>query len=194
MDPRHTGALIRARRLERGLTQRTLAEKLNVTDRAVSKWERGAGLPDVGTLNALARALGARVEDLLEGSLPENEQAGGNMKKASFYFCPACGNFVMSAAPASVACCGRTLDPLTPQKPDPAHAVQIEIVDGERYARIDHPMDKDHYVNFIALLTANSVVLVRQYPEWPAEMRFPLRGRGRLLWNCVKHGLFQAEI
>ena len=41
MDNVKTGALIKALRLERGLTQKQLAEKLNVTDRAVSKWERG---------------------------------------------------------------------------------------------------------------------------------------------------------
>lgn len=194
MDPKRTGALIRTRRLERGLTQRTLAERLNVTDRAVSKWERGAGLPDVGTLNALARALGARVEDLLEGGLPENEQTGGNMQKSSFYFCPVCGNFVVSAAPASVACCGRTLEPLTPREPDPAHAARVDIADGERYVEIDHPMDKDHYVNFIALLTPSAVELVRQYPEWPAQARFRLRERGFLVWNCVRDGLFRMKI
>ena len=194
MDPNRTGALIRARRLERGLTQRMLAERLNVTDRAVSKWERGAGLPDVGTLNALSRALGTRLENLLEGSLPENEQTGGNMKKSAFYFCPACGNFVVGAAPASVACCGRALDPLTPREPDPTHAAHVETEDGERYVEIDHPMDKDHYMNFIAFLTPNSVELVRQYPEWPAQARFRLRGRGLLLWNCVRDGLFRMNV
>lgn len=194
MDPRRTGALIRARRLELGLTQLMLAQRLNVTDRAVSKWERGVGLPDVGTLTVLARELGARVEDLLEGSLPENEQAGGNMKKSSFYFCPACGNFMMSATPAFVACCGRTLEPMTPKTPDPAHEARVETVDGERYVTIGHPMDKDHHVNFIALLTPSAVALNRQYPEWPAEARFPLRSRGRLVWNCVRDGLFQMQI
>ena len=116
------------------------------------------------------------------------------MKKSSFYFCTACGNFVMSASAASVACCGRTLEALTPQKPDPAHAARIEIVDGARYVTLEHPMDKDHYVNFIALLTPNGVELVRQYPEWSAEARFRLRGRGKLAWNCVRDGLFQTEI
>ncbi len=194
MDPRSTGALIRARRLEHGLTQLALAQRLNVTDRAVSKWERGVGLPDVGTLAALAHELDMRVEDLLAGSLPENEPTGGNMKKSSFYFCPTCGNFAMSAAPISVACCGRTIAAASAQKPDPAHAMRIEIVDGERYLTIDHPMDKEHYVNFIALLSPPGVTLVRQYPQWPAEARFPLRSRGKLVWNCTADGLFQMEI
>ena len=41
LDNIKTGALIRERRKEKGLTQRELAERLHVTDRAVSKWERG---------------------------------------------------------------------------------------------------------------------------------------------------------
>ncbi len=44
MDNLKTGALIKALRKEKGLTQRTLAEQLHITDRAVSKWERGLSL------------------------------------------------------------------------------------------------------------------------------------------------------
>lgn len=46
MDQIKTGALIRTLRTEQGFTQRTLAEKLCVSDKAVSKWERGCGAPD----------------------------------------------------------------------------------------------------------------------------------------------------
>ncbi len=46
MDQIKTGALIRTLRAEQGFTQRTLAEKLCVSDKAVSKWERGCGTPD----------------------------------------------------------------------------------------------------------------------------------------------------
>ena len=44
MDNQHTGRLIRELRTERGMTQRELAQQLHVTDRAVSKWERGVSL------------------------------------------------------------------------------------------------------------------------------------------------------
>ncbi len=46
MDQIKTGALIRTLRTEQGFTRRTLAEKLCVSDKAVSKWERGCGAPD----------------------------------------------------------------------------------------------------------------------------------------------------
>ena len=67
MDNRKTGTLIAARRQELELTQKELAERLNVSDRAVSKWERGAGFPDVSLLEPLADALGLSVLELIHG-------------------------------------------------------------------------------------------------------------------------------
>ena len=57
MDQIRTGSLIRQLRTERGLTQKQLAERINVSDKAVSKWERGNGCPDVSLLTALAEVL-----------------------------------------------------------------------------------------------------------------------------------------
>lgn len=65
MDTHRTGQLIAARRKELGLTQKQLAGQLNVSDRAVSKWERGAGFPDIALLEPLADALGLTVLSLL---------------------------------------------------------------------------------------------------------------------------------
>ena len=84
VDQQKTGALIRRLRLEKGLTQRALAEAVGVGDKAVSKWERGAGCPDVGTLGALAEALGTGVDRLLSGGLDANDTEGGNMKRIQF--------------------------------------------------------------------------------------------------------------
>ena len=67
MDKEKTGALIAAARREKKLTQKELAKTLHVSDRAVSKWERGAGFPDVSLLEPLADALDLRVLDLLRG-------------------------------------------------------------------------------------------------------------------------------
>ena len=67
MDRTKTGALIAAARKEQNMTQKELAEALHVSDRAVSKWERGAGFPDISLLEPLADALGLGVLDLLRG-------------------------------------------------------------------------------------------------------------------------------
>ena len=78
MDSGKTGALIAEARKAKGLTQRQLAETLHISDRTVSKWERGVGFPDVALLEPLADALGLTVRSLLRGEAepPEAESAG----------------------------------------------------------------------------------------------------------------------
>ena len=78
MDSGKTGTLIAEARKAKGLTQRQLAETLHISDRTVSKWERGAGFPDVALLEPLADALGLTVRSLLRGEAepPEAESAG----------------------------------------------------------------------------------------------------------------------
>ena len=58
MDAKAFGAFLAKTRKDRGLTQNALAEQLHVTDKAVSRWERGLGFPDINTLEPLADALG----------------------------------------------------------------------------------------------------------------------------------------
>lgn len=65
--------LIAERRKEKGLTQKQLAEKLDVTDKAVSKWERGNGLPAIDYLQPLADALDISVSELLQGEASSTE-------------------------------------------------------------------------------------------------------------------------
>lgn len=61
------GTLISETRKQNGMTQLELAEKMGVTDKAVSKWERDLSCPDVNTLPRLAEVLGLSVEELLQG-------------------------------------------------------------------------------------------------------------------------------
>ena len=67
MDNQKVGAFIATRRKALGMTQRALAEQLHVTNKAISKWETGAGFPDVGSLEPLAAALEVSVVELLHG-------------------------------------------------------------------------------------------------------------------------------
>lgn len=74
MDNAKTGAFIKALRTEKGLTQRELAERLHITDRAVSKWERGLSAPDIALLEPLAEILEVSVVELIRGErVPEEE-------------------------------------------------------------------------------------------------------------------------
>ena len=74
------GAIIRALRLERNLTQKQLADLLHVSDKAVSKWERGAGCPDISMIPAISDLLGVDAQSLINGTLAPNDFVGGNMK------------------------------------------------------------------------------------------------------------------
>ena len=67
MENIQIGPFIRDVRVEQGMTQQQLADKLGVTDKAVSKWERGVSYPDITILRELADALGVSVSELLAG-------------------------------------------------------------------------------------------------------------------------------
>ena len=68
MDQIKTGALIRAQRLRQGMTQLQLAEQIGVSDKTVSKWECGKGLPEVSLMLPLCGILEITVNDLLTGA------------------------------------------------------------------------------------------------------------------------------
>ncbi len=72
MDQAKTGQFIAARRKEKGLTQAELAEKLNVTDKAVSKWECGRCMPDAAIVHPLCDILEISVGDLFAGEKLED--------------------------------------------------------------------------------------------------------------------------
>ena len=99
-----TGNSIRELREKRRFTQRELAEKIHVSDKTISKWETGKGLPDIGILEELSQALGISIGELLTGEYRENENRSGNMKKAEFYVCPVCGNVITSVGAGSYSC------------------------------------------------------------------------------------------
>ncbi len=73
MNAFQIGKFISELRKEKGLTQKELAEKLNVTDKAVSKWETGRSAPDIALLTPLAEFLGVTVVEILQGEKIEAE-------------------------------------------------------------------------------------------------------------------------
>lgn len=73
MDQEAIGKFISEKRKEQGLTQSQIAEKLGITDRAVSKWERGKSLPDASVMLDLCRILKITVTDLLSGEVVSME-------------------------------------------------------------------------------------------------------------------------
>lgn len=193
MDQQKCGALIRRLRLENGLTQARLARQIGVTDKAVSKWERALGCPDVSLLNALSGIFRVDIESLLSGALPESPLQGGNMKRMQFYLCPVCGNILTSTGRPQLSCCGRRLTPLSPVPADAAHTPTMDAVEDECYLVFPHEMSKEHHLAFVAWLSYDRMFMARLYPEQDAALRMPLFRRGTLLAYCTRHGLMRID-
>ena len=69
MDQIKIGKFIAEKRKEKGITQSELAERLGITDRAISKWENGRCLPDAGLMQDLCATLGITINDLFNGEV-----------------------------------------------------------------------------------------------------------------------------
>ncbi|MBP3886558.1 MAG: helix-turn-helix domain-containing protein [Cellulosilyticum sp.] len=189
MDCRKVGEFIRSRRTEKKLTQKQLADRMNISDKTISKWERGLGCPDVTLLPELSNLLGINIEEILKGDLKMNEIVNGNMRKTQFYVCKECGNIITSTGEANLSCCGHKLDVLKPNKADNSHKLQVETIEDEWYITTEHEMTKPHHIGFIAFVTGERVLLVKQYPEWGIHLRLPKFGHGYLYSYCTEHGL-----
>ena len=85
------------------LTQLELAEKLNYSDKSVSKWEQGNGIPDVRILVQLADLFGVSVDDLVRDHSNEKEQKTQSCAKGSLRYC--CRAGCAGSSPSCCSCC-----------------------------------------------------------------------------------------
>lgn len=98
MSDKTMGEIISTLRKEKGMTQKELAAKLNITDKAVSKWERDVACPDVNTLPKLAEILGVSLDELMNTKSKPTQKTGKAQEIV---------NLVLKAVPvaAGVAVC-----------------------------------------------------------------------------------------
>jgi len=75
MDAKNIGRFICALRKEKNMTQAVLAEKLNISNRTISKWENGDGFPDITILPEIAKTLGISIDELLAGEKSDEKVA-----------------------------------------------------------------------------------------------------------------------
>ena len=177
-----------------GLTQKELAERIGVSDKTVSKWETGRGLPDISVLPLLAEALGVSLSELFSGTKTANRNKSGNMQRSVFYVCPVCGNVIHAMGEGTYSCCGIMLPHLEAEAPDEEHGITVEVIDDEYYVTLPHPMSKEHYISFMAYVNWERLQLVKLYPEQEAAARFARFGKGILYVYCQKHGLYAIKL
>ena len=194
MDNTKIGKLIYALRNEKSMTQLQLAELMNISDKTVSKWERGLGCPDVSLLLELSNIFNVDLSEMLSGQIAVNDVHGGNMKRIKVYVCPNCGNVITALTDTSISCCGKKLLPLELKKAEITDRLTVEIIENDYYISTDHEMTGEHYISFVALMSDDTVMMRKQYPEWDMQVRIPCFAHGRLIWYCTQHGLFYQDI
>ena len=96
-----------------------------------------------------------------------------------------------------IKCCGEEMKVDKPNSVDASfekHVPQIERVEDEIFVKVMHPMEKEHYIMWIAQVTENKTTRVRLYPEQATETRFPYIKGATLYAYCNKHGLWKTVI
>ena len=123
-------------------------------------------------------------------------------KNTVFYKCPICGNLIglIDGDINHMMCCGRKMELLVANSEDAAtekHVPVYERVEDEilvKVGEVDHPMDKDHYIMWIAQVSDNQTTRVRLYPEQGIAVRFKYIPGSILYAYCNKHGLWKADV
>ena len=194
VDKEKIGALIRSLRKEKGMTQKELAEKLNISDKTVSKWERGKGIPDISTIPVLSDIFGIEIEKMLQGEINSNDFFVGNMEETKYYVCPECGNIITSVEEVSISCCGRRLKNIVPKPVGNKGKLEFFKKDTGYDISNAYPMTKDDYISFISIIAKDRGLLIKTYPEWEKLYHISCFEEGIVIWYSKKEGLLYQEI
>ena len=174
MNAEKTGNLIRSLRIKKGLTQKELAHMICVTDKAVCKWEKGRGCPNITLISQLSKVLEVDIQSILQGYLDKNKKIGENMKHLKFYKCPTCGNLVTSIKSVELSCCGNKLSPVSAQtRSDPEYQPVIQEFDGQYSIKFNHPMTKSNYISQVIVVRYDQIMTVNLYAESEAIITIP---------------------
>ena len=123
-------------------------------------------------------------------------------ENVKFYKCPICNNVIglIDGDMEHIKCCGNPMEQMIANTTDASvekHVPVYEIVEDEvavRVGEIEHPMEKEHYIMWIAQVTDNRTTRIRLYPEQSTETRFPYIKGSTLYAYCNKHGLWKTNI
>lgn len=183
------GNTIKRIRTEQNMTQKQLADLMSISDKTVSKWERGLGLPEIALLNDLSEILNVDLASLLKGTVSNEDFVGGNMKNTKFYVCPSCHNISLCTGNAEITCCGRKVLEQTPIKANEDDKLKIETTEDEWRITSEHEMSKENYISFVCYIADGGLNMYKMYPEWNLEFRMQKKRFGKLIWFSTSKGL-----
>lgn len=123
-------------------------------------------------------------------------------ENVNFYRCPICGNVIelIEGDINHMMCCGQKMELMVANTRDAAvekHVPVYEKVEDEivvKVGEIDHPMEKDHYIMWVAQVNDNQVSRVTLYPEQGISVRFKYIPNSTIYAYCNKHGLWKVEV
>lgn len=174
MNAEKTGNLIRSLRIKKGLTQKELAKMLCVTDKAVCKWEKGRGCPNITLISQLSKVLEVDIQSILQGYLDKNQKIGENMNHLKFYKCPTCGNLITSIKSVELSCCGNKLSPVSAKTSNESKFKPIiQEFDGQYSLKFNHPMTKNDYISQVIVVRYDQIMTVNLYAESEAVITLP---------------------
>jgi len=119
-----------------------------------------------------------------------------------FYVCPDCGTVadLINNNGEKIICDGKEMKPLAANSVDAAEEKHVPVY--ERYddeivvnvGSVDHPMEKDHYIMWIAMVTDNKMCRTTLYPEQAPTARFKYVPGAAIYAYCNKHGLWMTKV
>lgn len=111
--------------------------------------------------------------------------------------CTACGKVIKVENDEPVMCCGKEMVDVVANSVDCAvekHIPTYERVEDEIFVKVNHVMEKEHYIMWISMVANGVETRVDLYPEQEASARFPYIKGAKLYSYCNKHGLWQTEV
>ncbi|MBP3502544.1 MAG: hypothetical protein J6K42_03595 [Clostridia bacterium] len=116
--------------------------------------------------------------------------------------CAKCGALVKiiedcNCEDCGIKCCGEEMKVVTPNSIEAAvekHIPTYERVEDEIFVKVNHVMEKEHFIEWVAMVTDTREEFVKLYPEQNAECRFKYVPGAKLYAYCNKHGLWVADV
>lgn len=113
--------------------------------------------------------------------------------------CSVCGytNMSLTNYNSNITCCGKKMDTVIPNSVDCSiekHVPTYEKVEDEIFVKVNHVMEKEHYIEWVAMVSDIRTEFVRFYPEQNAEARFKYLSGATVYAYCNKHGLWSVKV
>ena len=124
------------------------------------------------------------------------------MKNTRFYICETCGNVIgfIDGNPERLSCCGKPMQLLVANAVDASKEKHLPYLIDEgdevivKIGAVEHPMEKEHYISWVAQVSENETTRIRLHPGEKPEVKFKKAKNATIYAYCNKHGLWGLEI